>query len=168
LHVVPGARASVDTAAMRLDRGKHGFAARVRRPQEIHPEATVLITRDLSADVVWTDEGWRLAEDPSDTYAQRTPEQALRALVWATRNERWDVMLRLAPRRYRIGLSQDDLASAWTEGEQAATLRAARDRIAEHLGEPVPHDDHEAKLELGGAHAVRLEREGDVWVVVDF
>ncbi len=167
-HVVPGARAGVDTGVWSRDRRRKGTAAALRRPREIHPESTVLITRDLPADLVWTSEGWRFADDPSDAYSQRTPEQAVRALVWATRNERWDVVLRLAPRRYRIGLSEEDLAAAWTEGEQAATLRAARDRIAEHLGDPVPHDDHEAKLDLGGAHAVRLEREGDVWVVVDF
>jgi hypothetical protein len=165
---VPGARAAVDTAALERDRGRKGMADRLRRPREIHPEATVLVARDLSADIVWTKEGWRFAEDPSDAYAQRSPEQALRAFVWATRNARWDVVLKLAPRRYRIGLSEQDLAAAWTEGEQAATLRAARDRIAEHLGEPVPHDDHEAKLDLGGTHAVRLEREGEVWVIVDF
>lgn len=167
-HVVPGARAAVDTTALGRDRGRKGVADRLRRPREIHPEATVLVTRDLSADIVWTAEGWRFAEDPSDAYAQRTPEQALRAFVWATKNARWDVVLKLAPRRYRIGLSEQDLAAAWTEGEQAATLRAARDRIAAHLGEPVPHDDHEAKLDLGGSHAVRLEREGEVWVIVDF
>ncbi|MBC8074170.1 MAG: hypothetical protein IAG13_37970 [Deltaproteobacteria bacterium] len=153
---------------MRSDRGKRSLADRVRRPREVHPEAAVLVTRDLAATAVRTRQGWRFAEDPSDVYAQRTPEQALRALVWATRNERWDVVLRLAPRRYRIGLSEEDLAAAWTQGEQAATLRAARDRIAAQLGTPVPHDDHEAKLELGGTHAVRLEREGDAWVVVDF
>ena len=68
----------------------------------------------------------------------------------------------------RDRLSQDDLREAWTKGEHAAVLRAARDRVAEHLADPIVADAHEAVLEIAPGHVARLEREGDRWVIVDF
>lgn len=137
-------------------------------PQQVRPEAIVFLGFDRPVRVVLTDKGWRFAEDPTDIYAQATPRQALSALVVASRNQRWDVMVRLAPRRYRIGLSEGDLEKAWTKGEHAEALAAARDRLAEHLADPVVADAHEAVLDMGDGHVARLEREHDRWVVVDF
>ncbi|MBX7081831.1 MAG: hypothetical protein K1X88_21685 [Nannocystaceae bacterium] len=165
--VLPGARGTLDRAAL-LGPNKRAWARRLARPRAVLGEADVLLAEGLSLRVVSTPQGWRLGADPTDLYAQDTPEAAIAALVRASRRGRWDVLLRLAPRRYRVGLSAEDLQAAWTEGEQAAQLAAARDRLAAHVGDPVPHDDHEARLELGGGHAVRLEREDGAWVIVDF
>jgi hypothetical protein len=78
------------------------------------------------------------------------------------------VLVSLAPERYRLGLSEDDLRRAWSEGEYAGALQAARDRLARHLAEPIVSDAHEAVLDLGDGEAAHLEREGARWVVVDF
>jgi len=167
-RIAPGSRPAVDIDALAASGTRHAVARRLRKPTEIRPEAVVLLTADHPVRVVWTREGWRFADDPTSWYAQDTPEHALRALVLASRNERWDVLLRLAPRRYRIGLAEADLRAAWTEGEHAAALRRARDRLAKHLGDPIAADEHEARLDLGEGHVARLEREGDAWVIVDF
>jgi hypothetical protein len=167
-HVVPGARAGVDVEGMLAPEAKRGWVKALDDPESVRPEAVVFLGPEQPVRVVWTDEGWRFAEDPTDTYAHRTPRQALRAVVRATRAERWDVLLLLAPRRYRLGLSEEDLRIAWTEGEQAEALRASRDRLAEHLTDPIEADADEASLDMGQGHVARLEREGDRWVVVEF
>lgn len=165
---VPSARATVDTEAMTRGGNRKAWARALSRPERVESEATVLITSDLPVRMVWSESGWRLAEDPTDLYAQQTPRQALRALVLASRFNRWDVLVGLAPKRYRMGLSERDLEKAWTQGEHAAVLRAARDELARHLTDPIVADAHEAVLDMGGGHVARLEREGDRWVVVDF
>lgn len=166
-RVAPGVRPGVDLDALEAG-AKQTWSRRLRKPREIRPDAVAMLTADHPVRVVWTTQGWRFAEDPTALYAQDTPAHALRALVLASRRARWDVLLRLAPRRYRIGLAESDLRAAWTEGEHAAALRRARDRVAAHLGDPIAADEHEARLDLGEGHVVRLEREGDAWVIVDF
>ena len=164
--VVPGARGQVDLGA--VIKAKRKWSKALKKPEEIQAEAIVMLAPDLPVRAVLTSAGWRFAEDPTDIYAQGTPRQALRALVLASRHERWDVLIQLAPKRYRMGLSAEDLRTAWTEGEHAEVLSEARDAVAGHLADPIVADAHEAVLEIGPGHVARLEREGDLWVVVDF
>lgn len=165
-HVVVGQRQRVDYAA--LEEGSDEWAEALRGPTSVRPEATIHLAPARIAEVVWTDDGWRFRTDPSMLYPQSSPREALASLVRASSNERWDVMLRLAPRRYRLGLAEDDLATAWSEGEHAEALGEARDRLASHLGDTIRRDAHQAILEYGDGRFARLEREGDRWVVVDF
>jgi hypothetical protein len=167
-RVLPGARSSVDVERLVSKETSKAWSTALDEPTSVRPEAILMLGPEDPAEVVWTDDGWRFASDPTDFYAQGTPREALRSLVRASRSQRWDRLIDLAPRRYRIGLSPQDLQRAWTEGEHAQELRAARDRLAEHLDDPIRADAHEAVLELGGGRAARLEREGDRWVVVDF
>src|SRR5690606_29409372 len=140
----------------------------MKRPAEVRPHAVVFLAADLPVEVRWTPRGWLFGEDPTLVYDQSTPRAALRSLVHASLQRRWDVLLGLAPERYRLGLSEEDLRLAWTEGEYASALQTARDRLAGRLGEPILTDAHQAVLDLGNAEFARLEREGTRWVVVDF
>ena len=167
-HLVTGTRNHVDVEAMLNGTARRSWSKALEEPQDIVPEAIIFLGPEHPVRAVWTDQGWRFAEDPTDVYAHRTPRQALRALVRATRMARWDVVLELAPRRYRLGLSEEDLQKAWTEGEHGEALVAARDRLATHLADPIRADADEAALDMGQGHIARLEREGDVWVVVEF
>lgn len=168
-QVLVGARGRVDYAAVLADKAtRQRWARTLKKPTEIRPRATLFVAPDQPVDVAWTGQGWAFAEDPTLIYDQATPRGALRSLVRASREQRWDVLLGLAPERYRLGLSEDDLRRAWTEGEYAAALQRARDRLAARLGEPILADAHEAALDLGDGDFARLEREGSRWVVVDF
>ena len=167
-RAAPGMRGTLDTGAVVSERARGPWKAALKRPVAVEPSAVVFLAPDFPVDVVQTAQGWRFAEDPTDVYAADTLRHALRALVWATRAQRWDVVLRLAPKRYRMGLSEGDLQIAWTEGEYADVLSAARDAVASHLSSAIVADTHEATLTVSPDHVVHLEREGDQWVIVDF
>ncbi len=164
----PGMRSRLDTQAIVSESARGPWKAALKKPVAVEPTAVVFLAADFPVDVVQTAQGWRFAEDPTAVYASDTPRHALRALVWATRAQRWDVVLRLAPKRYRMGLSEEDLQIAWSEGEYADVLKTARDAVASHLADAITADTHEATLTVGPAHVVHLEREGDQWVIVDF
>jgi len=168
-RVIPGVRNLVNYSQLL---GSEDIRRKSRRqlekPWVVKPTAVLFLANDQPIEVIETENGWVFAEDPTDFYSQATPRAALRALVRASRSERWDVLVRLAPERYRIGLSEEKLALAWTEGEYASQLAEARDRLALHLADPIAEDAHEAVLDLGDDQRVYLEREGDRWVVVDF
>jgi hypothetical protein len=168
-RVVVGARSRVDYAAILRDKAtRTAWVRQLGKPVAVRPEATVFVATDQPVAVLWTGQAWVFAEDPTLLYDQSSPRAALRSLVRASRLERWDVLLGLAPERYRLGLAEDDLRRAWTEGEYAAALKVSRDRLSQHLGDPIVADAHEAVLELGDGEAAHLEREGSRWVVVDF
>lgn len=168
-HVVVGARNRVAYATILDDKAtRTAWARRLAKPEAIRPSATLFVAADQPVAVTWTGQTWAFAEDPTLAYDQSTPRGALRSLIRASRLQRWDVLLGLAPERYRLGLAEDDLRRAWTEGEYAAALQASRDRLAQHLGDPIVADAHEAVLELSEGDAAHLEREGNRWVVVDF
>lgn len=166
-RVLPASRARVDYDALYGDEEAQ-WGNRLAKPTGARPEALIYLSNDEVVEVVWTDKGWRFASDPTVYFGQSTPREALRSLVRASREGRWDVMLDLAPRRYRMGLSEEDLEIAWTEGPQAEALQEARDRLADHLAGTIRADAHQAILELGSGEFARLEREKDRWVVVDF
>lgn len=165
-QVLPASRTRVDYDAL-LEK-EANWDERLARPTGARPEALLYLGNDEVVEVVWTDAGWRFAGDPTIYFGQSTPREALRSLVRASREKRWDIMLNLAPRRYRMGLSEQDLERAWTEGEQAEALQRARDRLAERLSGTIRADAHQAILDLGDGEFARLEREKDRWVVVDF
>lgn len=168
-RVVVGARDRVDYAAILTDKQQRASWARgLARPDQVRPAATLFIAADQPLAVVWTGQAWVFAEDPTLMYDQSSPRAALRSLVRASTLQRWDVLLALAPERYRLGLAEDDLRRAWTEGDYASALKVARERLAQHLAEPIVQDAHEAVLDLGDGEAAHLEREGSRWVVVDF
>lgn len=162
--VLPSSRAYVDVAAVAPNSGPPAVGKTI----SVRPEALLFIAPDRPVAAQWSEHGWAFAEDPLVVFDQSTPRAALRSLVRASREGRWETLLGLAPERYRIGLSVEDLRRAWTEGEHAEALARARDRLAGHLGDPIRADAHEAALDLGDGQVVRLEREGERWVVVDF
>lgn len=168
-QVLVGVRGRVDYGAILADKAtRQRWAKELRAPKEVRPAAVVFLAADQPVDVRLSSGGWVFAEDPTVVYDQSSPRAALRSLVRASTAHRWDILLGLAPERYRLGLSEDDLRRAWTEGEHATALQASRDRLAARLGAPIVADAHEATIDLGGGEVARLEREGSRWVVVDF
>lgn len=166
--VAPGARATVDTNAMLSGPAKKQWSKALAKPQAVRPEALFFLDPQMPVRAIEGPDGWRFVEDPTDVFARDTPRHALRTLVVASREQRWEIVMALAPKRYRMGLSVEELAQAWTDGEHAKVLTAARDQVAAHLADPIQADADEATLEIAPGHVARLEREGDHWVIVDF
>lgn len=164
-HVLEGARGRADLQAVVDD---PSWSEGLRAPVAARPEGVIELGGGDVIDIVWTDDGWRFSSDPTDLYAQNTPREALRTFVRAVQNERWDVLIDLAPERYRVGLSAEDLKIAWTEGAQADALNEALERLSRGLAGPIEEDAHQAVLRLADGHVARLEREGERWVVVEF
>ncbi|HFE46247.1 MAG TPA: hypothetical protein ENJ18_12250 [Nannocystis exedens] len=167
-YIAPSIRARVDMERLVAKPERGIWAKALAKPLEVRLEATLFIGPDRPVEITRGEEGWVFAEDPFVRWDQSSPRAALRTLVRASDEMRWDVLLELAPLRYRMGLAAQDLRLAWTEGEHAEALQAARDRLREHLADPIRTDSHEAALDLGSGEVVRLEREGSRWVIVDF
>jgi hypothetical protein len=165
-QVVLGQRGRLDMPLLLDEAG--GWSDSLAEPTSVRPEGIVFVTDDQVAHVVWTDAGWRFRTDPADLYPQSTPREALSSLIRASHAARWDVLLRLAPRRYRMGLSEGDLEEAWTRGEHAASLEEARERLAGALSGVIRQDSHQALLDYADGTFARMEREEGRWVVVDF
>src|SRR5207245_1314506 len=69
----------------------------------VDPRAPVTARLDLEGaepvTLVYEGGAWRLDPSALEFYGQRTPRQCLRAFVRALERQRWDVLVRLAPRR---------------------------------------------------------------------
>jgi hypothetical protein len=168
-QVVLGAQNRVNYAALLGDQeARARWSESLSTPQAVSAEALIFVTEEQPVRVVESAEGWVFAEDPTRLYDQSSPRAALRSLVRASRTARWDVLLGLAPERYRVDLSEDKLRVAWTEGEYSKDLKQRRDLLADHLADPIIADAHMATLALGDGHFALLERERHRWVVVDF
>jgi hypothetical protein len=105
---------------------------------------------------------WRLDQPPLDAYGQGTPRAALRAFVRAVENRRYDVLLRLAPARFRAALSADKLRVFW-EGEEQNPNRAMLRELRLSLGAPVAEEGDEAFMTYGSNRQVRFVREDGLW-----
>ena len=165
-HTVPGlAPTRALDEVLSSDEGK-AWLSSLPHPKTVQLEGEMFVAADQRVRIQQTSRGWRFAEDPTDLYAQATPRQALQAWVRASQNHRWDVLIRLAPQRYRVGLTADSLRAAWTVGPGAKQRITTRDEVAAQIASPMFVDDDQARLPLAGEQAVYLEREGDRWVVV--
>jgi len=168
-RISPSIRARIDADQLFADpEARSSWAKALAKPVEARSEAMIFVGEDRPVEISRGEQGWVFTEDPFARWDQASPRAALRALVRASDEQRWDVLLGLAPRRYRIGLTTEDLRQAWTQGEYAEVLKESRDRLRDHLADPIRADSHEAALDLGEGKIVRLEREGTRWVVVDF
>ena len=169
-QVVLGARDRVDyRSILGSSSARSRWSGALAKPVETRADATVMLTPEQPLRAVEaTRGGWSFAEDPTLLYTFETPRAALRSFVRASRAARWDVLLELAPERYRIDLSVDELRAAWTESEYSKDLQARRDRLATHLADPIVSDSHTATLRLDDGEFALLERENHRWVVVDF
>ncbi len=115
---------------------------------------------------------WRIDPAALNFYGQQTPREALRSFARAVERERWDVLLRLAPRAVAAQLRMADhsLRDAWT-GPGAERDRAVLQRLVEALDRGATPDvtGDRATLIYGEArsYVARLVREDGLWKVED-
>jgi hypothetical protein len=131
----------------------------------IRVEATTQDASDLTLRWVWTEGGWKLADLPFDVYAADTPGSALRALSWAVALKRWDVVVSLAPARFRQALSPELVEAQWTKEPSASHLREALAEWERSRSHVIFEDQDMARFALPSGRSFVLEREEQRWVV---
>ncbi len=131
------------------------------------------------------DGAWRVDPAAIDFYPQQTPRQALWSFARALERERWDVLLRLAPRaavaEMRMASSrpgadggaarspEDMLREAWTgpRAEQDhAILRVLVQTLERGANPEVSGDTASLTYGAAGRYVARLVREDGLWKVV--
>jgi hypothetical protein len=88
----------------------------------------------------------------------------LRAFVRAVENKRYDVLLRLAPGRFRSAITVDKLRAYW-EGEQSTQNRALLKELRQSLGGRIAEEGDEAFMTYGTSRQVRFVREEGLWKI---
>lgn len=105
---------------------------------------------------------WRLDRPPFEPYGQSTPRAALRAFFRAIDNQRYDVLLRLAPARYRAILTVDELKAFW-QGAGGEASRANLKELRLALDSRITEEGDEAFMTYGANGQVRFVREDGLW-----
>jgi len=107
---------------------------------------------------------WRVDGPAFEPWGQGTPRAALRTFVRALEAKRYDILLRLAPRRYRGELTADRLRRYWEE-ERREDGPPLLGRLRAGLTAPIAEMGDEAHLPLGADREARLVREDGLWRV---
>lgn len=155
--------------------------------ERVDPRAPVTARLELASGdpitLLYEDGEWRIDPSALEFYGQSTARQALQSFVRAVQRERWDVLLRLAPRsvadQLRAGASSGEgprrppeevLRDAWT-GQRGENDRRVLGLLQEALDRSLPIETagNRATMTYGAArqHVARLVREDGVWKVED-
>jgi hypothetical protein len=124
--------------------------------------ATVAVPGDDRVSLSREGGGWRLDAPPLDPYGQATPRAALRSFVRAVENRRYDVLMRLAPNRFRSALTTEKLRAFW-EGASGAPERAFLRELRLNLYARIAEEGEEAFMTYGTGRQVRFVREEGLW-----
>ena len=108
--------------------------------------------------------GWKIDEQPFSPYDQSTPRAALRSFVRAIEGRRYDVLLRLAPARYRAVVTTENLRAFW-QAEGTASHKALLSELHLHMGARIFDEGDEAYMPYGAGRQVRFAREGGLWKI---
>jgi hypothetical protein len=116
--------------------------------------------------LVQEDGEWRIASNPVAFYDQSTPRAALRSFLRAYRLQRWDVMLRFVPAKYRermdVGKIREQFAGAHRE-----EIEVRMNMLEANLEEPIIDKNNEARMPYGERYEVKFVREDGEWKVRD-
>jgi hypothetical protein len=132
---------------------------------KVPPRVEVQLPLGEAVPLVLEDGRWRVDGPLPEPWGQRTPRAALRTFVRALGERRYDVVLRLVPRRHRVDLTADKLRQYW-EAHQEET-RALLSRLQAALAAPIVESGDEAHMPYGPEREVVFVREDGVWRIED-
>jgi hypothetical protein len=124
--------------------------------------ATVALPGDERVSLSREGGSWRLDGPPLEPYGQASPRAALRSFVRAVENKRYDVLVRLAPARFRTGITADKLRAFW-EGPTSAQNRTFLRELRLNLYARIAEEGEEAFMTYGSGRQVRFVREEGLW-----
>ncbi len=131
----------------------------------VAPRVELQLAQGETLALVLEDGRWRVDGPLPEPWGQRTPRAALRTFVRALGERRYDVVMRLVPRRHRVDLTVDKLRQYW-EGHQEET-RAMLARLQAALAAPIVESGDEAHMPYGPDKEVVFLREDGVWRIED-
>jgi hypothetical protein len=105
---------------------------------------------------------WRLENPPFEPFGQDTPRAALRAFIHAVEGSRYDMLLELAPARYRADVTVEKLRTYW-QGQGGDRRRALLGALRLALERRIIEEGDEAYLVYDGGRQVRFVREEGLW-----
>jgi hypothetical protein len=108
---------------------------------------------------------WRVDGPAPDPWGQRTPRAALRTFLRALGERRYDIVLRLVPRRHRVDLTADKLRQYW-EAHPDET-RGLLTRLQAAQAAPIVESGDEARMPYGPEQEVFFVREDGIWRIED-
>jgi len=108
---------------------------------------------------------WRVDGPAPEPWGQRTPRAALRTFVRAMGERRYDIVLRLVPRRHRAELNTDKLKQYWEAHPEETKAMLARLQAA--LAAPIVESGDEAHMPYGSELEMVFVREDGVWRIED-
>ena len=131
----------------------------------VPPRVDIQLAQGEPLALVLEEGRWRVDGPLPEPWGQRTPRAALRTFVRALGERRYDVVLRLVPRRHRVDLTADKLRQYW-EAHQEET-RGLLSRLQAALGAPIVEAGDEAHMPYGPEQEVVFVREDGVWRIED-
>jgi hypothetical protein len=110
---------------------------------------------------------WHIASDPLAFYDQSTPHSALRSFLRAYRLERWDVMLRFLPDKYREHMDAPKMKDQFQgEGSREQT-EVLMNMLEANVDAPIVEKGNEARMSYGERNEVKFVREDGLWKLKD-
>ena len=146
------AAADTRTAGRALRENAAAWAAR----------AEVLLGEGERVSLVREGGTWRLETPPFEPFGQDTPRAALRAFIHAVESTRYDILMELAPARYRADITTEKLRVFWeSQGPEKKRSMLSGLRLA--LERRIIEEGDEAYLVYDGGRQVRFIREEGLW-----
>jgi hypothetical protein len=131
----------------------------------VAPRVDVQLAQGETLSLVLESGRWRVDGPAPEPWGQRTPRAALRAFVRALAERRYDVVLRLVPRRHRADLTVEKLRQYWEE--HADETKAMLARLQGALAAPIVESGDEAHMPYGPELEMVFVREDGVWRIED-
>jgi hypothetical protein len=109
---------------------------------------------------------WRIASNPLAFYDQSSPRAALRSFLRGYRLERWDVMLRFVPDKYREKMDVEKMKTQF-QGPNREQMQVLMNMLEANIDEPIETKGNEARMSYGERYEVKFVREDGAWKIKD-
>lgn len=109
---------------------------------------------------------WRVASNPLGFYDQTTPRAALRSFLRAYRLERWDVMLRFVPDKFRQKMDVAKMKAQF-QGASKEQMEELMNTLEANVDEPITERGTNARMAYGERYEVKFAKEDGVWKLQD-
>jgi hypothetical protein len=109
---------------------------------------------------------WRVASNPLGFYDQTTPRSALRSFLRAYRLERWDVMLRFVPDKYREKMDAEKVKGQF-QGAAKEQMEELMNTLEANVDEPIIERGTNARMAYGERYEVKFTKENGAWKLQD-